>query len=250
MDDLVPAEVSAGDLEDYVSEEPGFEQPRGASALTGAHPHRHAEFLVQVGDPHLEPFPHGGRKCAEGHAPDHKGIDLAHRRYPGVLPGCAEKLLGWEYSAQQRPDFELVPPCIQGRVREHGDPDELDAVQDAPGIISPSASPPRLSAFVDMESELVDLFAVDRADCVVGANLRAESASDTCPRGITRLIDSVIDLIKVRGFHCEPHGDIEGALPVHAQFDGTYRARGGAPATQGAPVLVPKNSPGQVPGAQ
>ena len=131
VDDLVPAEVAAGDLEDDVLQEPRPEEPGRAAALAGAEADRHPHLLVQVGHPHLEPLPHRRGEGPEGHAAQDERVDLPDRRDPSPFPVDPEGLLGRQDPAQEGPQLEFVAARVQGGVGQHGDADELDLVQDA-----------------------------------------------------------------------------------------------------------------------
>lgn len=136
---------------------------------------------------------------AEGHAAHDQGIDLPDRRHPSVLIGCLENLLRRQDAPQEGPELELVSACVQGRVGEHGDADELDAVEHA-GRVVPSASPsPRLSALVCMEPQFIGLFAPYRKYGGIGTDERAHAAPYACMRGLGLLIDLVKHAVDIPG---------------------------------------------------
>ena len=234
VDDLVPAEVAAGDLQDDIFEETGAEQPRGATTLTGAHAHRHVHLLVQVGHAHLQAFPHVGGERAEGHAADQQGVDLANGRYPVVLLEVLEAFLGGTDAPQQGADVELVTAGVQGRVGEHGDTDELDLIQHALGVVAAAAASAGLSATIVVEFQRGGCVFLYRADGVVGADHVAHAAADAGVCRIVALTDAVIDAGCALGLAVQTQGDVKGALAVHAEFDGVYRTDRGATSAQGA----------------
>ncbi len=133
VDDLIPAEISAGDLQDHVFQEAGPQQPRRAAAFAGAETDRHAQLFVQIGHPHLQTLPHGGGEGAEGHAADDQRVDFPDRRDPAVLPADLERLFRRQDTPQQGSQLEFMAAGIQSRVGQHGDAHELDFVQQASG---------------------------------------------------------------------------------------------------------------------
>jgi hypothetical protein len=225
-------------------------KPRRAAALAGAHPHGHAQLLVEVGDPHLQPLPHGGRKGPEGHAADQKGIYLPHGRDPSVLSREEQGLFGGQDPSQQGAQFEFVTARVECRVGEHGDAHELDLVQQASRVVSPSAAPAGHSARVDVESLLVGFIIVHRDDGLVGADESAHGAADTGVGGVRALIDPVIDAEDSARRILDSQGHVDGALAVHAQLDGLHGADRRAAAAEGALLLAPEDAPVQVLGAQ
>src|SRR5512139_1150934 len=119
-------------------------------------------------------------KCADGHAADADGIDLPYRRdertrtkdktIPFPLDG---ELFRREVPSKKRPDAELMPARVQGRVRKHGDARELDLVERRDRrVVPPSAPHVGDAAFVLEVVELV-LEVVLREDGVGRAHKRA-----------------------------------------------------------------------------
>ena len=250
MDDLVPTEIAAGDLEDDVFQEPGAQQSRRAAAFPRADPHGHVQLLVQVGHAHLQALPHVGGKGAEGHAADDEGIDFPDRWNPAVIAGRSDQLLRGENPSEQGPQLEVVPSRIQRGVGEHGDANELDLVEDAAGVVAPPASAARDAAGVVVESELVRFHASDRPDGPVGANQVAHAAADAGVRRIRPLFNAVVDAVQIAGLLRQADGNLNGPFSEDPRLDGADGAHGGAPAAQGALLPAPGNLPGKITAAQ
>ena len=103
-------------------------------------------------------------------------------------------VLRGQHPAQQGADFKFMPAGIQGRVCQHGNPDEFDPVQNTTGDIAPSASSPGRATLVDVENQLVGLIVAYRHNGVIGADHTAHAAADA---GVFRrhlLPDAMIDI--------------------------------------------------------
>jgi len=250
VDDLIPAEIAAGYLEDDVLQETGAQEPGRAATLAGADPDGHAPLLVQVGHPHLEAFPHVRRQGAEGHAADDQGVDLPHRGCPALFTRGLDQFLRREDPAQEGPQFEVVASRVQGRIGEHGDADELDLVQDAPGIVAPAAPAAGRPALIDVEAELVHLGGPDGPDGPVGTDQVAHAAADAGMGRVGPLVDAVIDGKDVARLLREADSRLDEPFPVDSQFDGPDGADGGAAPAEGAGLPIPDDPPGEVAAAQ
>jgi hypothetical protein len=68
--------------------------------------------------------------------------------------------------------------------------------------------------------------------------------------GIGHLVDAMIDLMDVTWFRRETEGYIDSPLAMNLEFNGTYRADGGALTAQGAFILVPQDPPQEVANTQ
>ncbi len=250
MQDFVPPEVAGGNLQDDVLEEARAQQARRAAALAGAHAHGHAQFLVQVGNAHLQAFPHVGGQRAERHGADDQRVDFAHRGHPAVFLEGLQALFGRQHTAQQSAQFELVPPGVQRGVGEHGNADELDLVQQAVRRIAAAATGTGMAPPVVVEAQRGALVQAHGADGVVGTDHGAHGAADAGVGRVGALADAVEHRIGVLRLLHEAGGGFHHALPVHGKLDGAHRAHGGTPPAQGAGVLVPLDLPGQVLHAQ
>ncbi len=250
MNDFVPPEIAAGNLQNDIFEKPRPQQARRAAALTGADAHRHVEFLVEIGHPQLKAFPHVGRKRPEGHAADHERIDLPNRWDPPVFRHELEALLRRQHPPQKRAQLEFVPSGIQRRIGQHGNPDKFDHVQQAAGIVAAPPPAARLSPPVDVHAQLVDFITVHGNDGIIGADHVAHGAPDAGIGRIGLLADAVIQAVFIFGGLELPHGRHHLAFAKDTQLNRIDRAAGRAPATERAFIFIPCDLPGQILDAQ
>jgi len=246
VDDFVPAEIAAGDLQNHVFQKARLEQTGRTAAFAGADADRQAQLFVEVRHAHLQAFPHIGRKSAEGHRADDERINLAHRRHPALLPVDLQHFLRRQHPAQKRAQFELVPSRVERRVGQHRDPDKLDFVEHAVRIVSSAAAPSGLAALVDVKAQLVDFRAARGRDGAVGTDERAHAAAHAGMRRIGALINAVVHGKHVAGPALQADRRRKRALAVHAQINRPDGTDGRAASAQRAPVPVPQNLPGQI----
>ena len=246
VDDLVPAEIAAGDLKDDILQKPGAQKPRRAAALSRGHDDGHLFHLVEVGDTHLQPFPHVGGKGAEGHTADDEGVDLPYRRHPAVFPLGPEQVFRRKNPAQQGAQLEFVTTGIQGRVCQHGNASEFDGVQDAVRIVAASTAATGHATLIDMITQFIDFFVPDRTDGAIRAGQLAHGAADARMGRIRLLIDAVIHGIDIARLFLKAYGDIEGPFSMNAPLNGPDRAHSSTASAKGAFILIPDDFPEKV----
>jgi len=249
VDDFIPAEIAAGDLQDDVFQKARLEQPGRAAALAGADTDRHAHLLVQIRHAHLQTFPHVRGERAKRHAADDHRINLANGRHPAVFTAGLEHPLRRQDSSQQGPQLKFMSSGVERRVGQHGNADKLDLVEHAFRSVSPAAPSPRFAALVDVKAQFVGFIGAQGDDGVVGADQRTHAAAHAGMGRIGALIDAVVHGKQIGGTALQTDRRRERAFAVDAQFDGPHRADGCATAAQGTPILLPGNLPGQVFGA-
>ena len=155
-------------------------------------------------------------------------------------------VFGRQDPAQQGANFKFVPSGIQGRVGEHGNPDELDLVQDPAGNISPAAPALGLAPLVDMEFKFVGLVGAHGHNGVIGTDHGAHGAPHAVIGRGRFLADAVIGLKAIFRPGLDPGGGIHHPFAENCGFNGMDRADGRAFPAQGALVHIPGDLPGQI----
>jgi hypothetical protein len=135
---------------------------------------------------------------------------------------------------------------IESRVREHGNPDEFDPVQDGLGRISSAAPPPGNPVLVDMEFKPVQARILDRGNGVIGADHGAHGASDAGVFHPCFLADAVKGIIIGSMLFFRPDRCFKYSFLKNLQFNGLDRAHGRALPAEGAPVIAVPDLPGQI----
>jgi hypothetical protein len=100
-------------------------------------------------------------------------------------------------ASQKGAKLKFVSSCIQSRVRQHGDTDELDLIQNAPRDISAASTPSGLPSSIHMVSQFVSFVGSVRHNTVVGTDKTAHSASHTGIGWVCLLSNAMIYLIDV-----------------------------------------------------
>jgi hypothetical protein len=135
---------------------------------------------------------------------------------------------------------------IQGRVREHGNPGELDPVQNGPGSVPSAAPASGHSLLVDVKLHPVQSGILFRMDGVIGTDQSTHGAPDAGMGHIGFLPDSVKHVLLCDLLRLSLDTGFQGPFSEHCQFDGLYRTHGSALAAQGAAVIAVFHLPGQV----
>jgi hypothetical protein len=139
-----------------------------------------------------------------------------------------------------------VAAGVERRVRQHGDADELDLVEQAVRIVAASATGPGRAAAVVVELERGGFRTQARGDGIIRAHHVAHGAADTVVGRVRALADAVIDGKPRLARFGQGFGGLENAFAEHPELDGVDRAHGCATPAQGAGVDVPVNLPRQI----
>ncbi len=137
LGDTVPAKVAGSDLQDHVLQVLALEQTNRDTTLTGAHAHRHAALLVEVGDRHGHRFPHPPGERTDRHVTDNHRVNPAYRRHlcldlQVVLSINTERQRLWRHDATKRcQHVEGMPLGIEARVGHLRDATDAQLVQSA-----------------------------------------------------------------------------------------------------------------------
>ena len=241
--------MTGSDLDDEVLEVVRFEELHGHAALTGAHADRQAALLVEVADSECDGFPGARRQRADGHVGEDQRVDPVHRRRVlrldklAVLDG-KRQLLGGEHAAERRADVERVARCIERRVRHLRDAADDDRVERAL-CVEVRAAAALDWAMVLREQSLSRVRVADRADCVIRADLLADTAAAAEIREARDLLDDgahLMDLLRLR-YRLFRHRQ---GLAAHCHLDGLEGAGCHAAAAHRAAFGVIFDYPGQI----
>ena len=173
--------------------------------MPAAHADRQAALLVEVADSECDGFPGARRQRADGHVGEDQRVDPVHRRRVlrldklAVLDG-KRQLLGGEHAAERRADVERVARCIERRVRHLRDAADDDRVKRAL-CVEVRAAAALDWAMVLREQSLSRVRVADRADCVIRADLLANTAAAAEIREARDLLDDrthLMDLLRLR----------------------------------------------------
>jgi len=147
---------------------------------------------------------------------------------------------------EQGAQIELVAAGVQRRVREHGNADELDLVEQTVGVVAPAAAGAGGAAPVVVELERGGFGTQPRRDGIIGAHHVAHGAADAPIGRVRALADAVKNGKTARSLLGQGFGRFQNTLAEHPELNGVDRAHRRAATAQGAGVDVPVNLPGQV----
>ncbi len=245
-DDLVPAEITGGDLQDDVFQKGALQDPGRTAALAGGHDHRDAEHLVAVGDALQQAQPHVRGQGAEGHGADDEGKDLPDRRNPFAGGLAPEIFLRRKDAAEQGIDVEFMTAGIEGRIGEHRDAVEDDLVEQALAVVAAAAAFPGIA--------LLWVWNRARGSLGLGTGPMASLGQTMAhmPQPIQRLLevgalpDAGEGPVFAAALVTVQDSRLRHALPPVGQIDRLVRADGGAAAAEGAAVFPVFDDPGQI----
>ncbi len=143
-----------------------------------------------------------------------------------------------------------MPAGVERRVRQHGDADEFDVVEEAMGVVAAAPAPPGISGLVDVEAEFVLLVVVHGKDRGIRTDEVAHAAADAGKGRFRPLPDAVVDAEEIAGLFLQAQLYLDDAFAVDAQIEGADRANRRAAPAEGALLLIPQDDPGEILRAQ